>query len=357
EGYYRCTMEGLVLEHNQAFNRILGFDISQDQEGAKLPDFWQDPSDRKEYLNELMTNGFIRNYQINAKTNKGKKIVIMANSHIIKDEKGLPVRIEGTFIDITGLREAEAEIHRLNESLEQRVRERTAELEAANKELEAFSYSVSHDLRAPLRAIDGFSRILFDEFSKKLDQEGIRLLNVIRSSTQNMGRLIEDLLLFSKLSRQEMNFTMIGMEKLVRSAWDDVLPESGTNPPRLELKSLLDIYGDKPMMHQVLVNLFSNAVKFSCKKNTRVIEVGSSGTEREIIYYVKDNGVGFDMAYSDKLFGVFQRLHSSSEFEGTGIGLAIVKRVVLKHGGRVWAEGKAGEGAVFYFALPVHKSG
>jgi signal transduction histidine kinase len=238
------------------------------------------------------------------------------------------------------------------DELEQRVRDRTAQLEAANKELEAFSYSVSHDLRAPLRAIDGFSRIILEDYLDKLDDEGRRVLNVIRGNTKRMAQLIDDLLVFSHLGRQEIRISDVDMGKLAKNAFKElnlIIPERKIH---FSIKPLSPIHGDQAMIRQVLINLLSNAVKFTRPKENATIEVGGGREGNENIYYVKDNGVGFDMQYVDKLFGVFQRLHSAAEFEGTGVGLAIVQRIIHRHGGRVWADGKVGEGSTFYFSLP-----
>jgi signal transduction histidine kinase len=251
----------------------------------------------------------------------------------------------------------EAEVRQLNTELEQRVAERTMQLEAANKELEAFSYSVSHDLRAPLRAIDGFSHILLDDYAGKLDEEGQRLLSVVRDNTGRMGQLIDDMLQFSRTGRLELNFAQVDMERLVREVVEELKPTFAGSKLQLEIESVPPIRGDRAMLHQVFVNLLSNAIKFSQHKEMPKVQVGGSVEGDEAVYYVKDNGAGFDMQYAGKLFGVFQRLHSMEEFEGTGIGLAIVKRIVTRHGGRVWAEGKVNEGATIYFALPGNQAG
>ena len=253
-------------------------------------------------------------------------------------------------LEIAERKKAEDKINELNRDLEQRVNERTEQLEAANKELESFSYSVSHDLRSPLRAIDGFSHILLDDYADKLDEEGKRLLNVVRDNTNRMGQLIDDILKFSRTGRLEITFSEIDMEGLAREVVAELQPADGKL--LMEIEHIPSAKGDRAMMHQVFVNLLSNAIKFSRFKNPAMIKVGGSIEGGEAIYYVRDNGAGFDMQYAEKLFGVFQRLHGVDEFEGTGIGLAIVKRIITRHGGRVWAEGKLNEGATIYFALP-----
>jgi len=244
-----------------------------------------------------------------------------------------------------------AEDHRIKAELEHAVTERTAQLEAINKELEGFSYSVSHDLRSPLRAIDGFSRIVMEDYGGKFDDEGRRLLGVIRDSSQKMGQLIDDLLEFSRLGRKPLATAEIDMTRLVEEVTGD-LHMPGGKPTGLVLGALPPASGDPTLVKQVWVNLLGNAVKFSSKREQAVIEVSGRENGAESIYCVKDNGAGFDMKYSDKLFGVFQRLHSAQEFDGTGVGLAIVQRVVARHGGRVWAEGEVNKGAAFFFSLP-----
>src|SRR5262249_38120861 len=229
--------------------------------------------------------------------------------------------------------------------LEQRVAERTAELEA-------FSYSVSHDLRTPLLTIDGFSRMLLEDYSDQLDAEGQRLLKTICSNSQNMGRLIDDLLAFSRLGRQEMRPAEIKMSELAAAVCAELTATAPDRKLQFNLQPLPPAHGDQSMIRQVFVNLLSNAVKFTAPKEVAVIERGAAGEENQNVYCVKENGVGFEMKYADKLFGVFERLHSDDEFAGTGVGLAFVQRILSRHGGRVWAEGKVGEGATVYFMLP-----
>ena len=235
--------------------------------------------------------------------------------------------------------------------LEQRVVERTAQLEAANKELEAFSYSVSHDLRAPLRAIDGFSRILVKDHAQKLPDEVVRLLGLVRSNTQQMGRLIDDLLSFSRLSRQPVNRRTVNTADLVRQALETLQNDLEGRDVEIEVGELPACQGDPTLIKQVWMNLLSNALKFTREREVARIKIGCEDREGEQIYFVKDNGVGFDMQYEDKLFGVFQRLHRNDKFEGTGVGLAIVQRIIHRHGGRIWAEAELNVGAIFYFTL------
>ena len=230
-----------------------------------------------------------------------------------------------------------------------------AQLELTNKELESFSYSVSHDLRSPLRAIDGYSRILQEDYEDKLDDEGRRVLDVVRNSSKKMGMLIDDLLTFSKLGRKPVELRKIDMNELVDEVWRDVASHTD-KVPDFKKEYLPSCYGDRALVRQVLFNLLSNSVKYSSTVSEPSIAVFASEDEDEMIYSVRDNGVGFDMRFYDKLFGVFQRLHSESEFPGTGVGLAIVKRVVVRHGGRVWAQSEPAKETVFNFSLPTEVS-
>ena len=238
------------------------------------------------------------------------------------------------------------------DELELRIHERTAQLEAANRELEAFSYSVSHDLRAPLRAIDGYTRILLEDYRPLLDDEGKRICSVISEGAHKMSDLIDDLLTFSRLGRSALNPSNIDMEAMARAVFQELTTGQSLKRIDFELDSVPPAMGDPALLRQVWANLLSNSIKFSQKKKRAVIKVRGEKTEIETVYSVQDNGVGFDMQYVNKLFGVFQRLHSVKDFEGNGVGLALVQRVIHRHGGRVWAEGETGKGATFYFTLP-----
>lgn len=256
-------------------------------------------------------------------------------------------------VDISDVKKAENEIRELNRKLERKVIAGTEQLIAANKELESFSYSVSHDLRAPLRAIDGYTRMIEEDYGKLLDEEGKRLLETVQSNAKRMGVLIDDLLAFSRLGKKDLLKTNVNMTVNASAALTEI-NKNVDHRAAVIVEDLLPVQADYAMISQVFINLISNAIKYSRKKDKPVIRLHSERVKNEIIYSISDNGAGFDMQYANKLFGVFQRLHSVEEFEGTGVGLAIVHRIITKHEGRVWAEGKSGEGATFYFALPVN---
>ena len=263
----------------------------------------------------------------------------------------------GAVLDIEDQRAAEQSLRTLNSELEQRVALRTSQLEAANKDLEGFSYSVSHDLRAPIRAINGFCTLLNKDHQAQLDTEAQRKLGVIKSEAERMGTLIDDLLAFSRLGRKALQPAEVDMHDLASGVYKRLVNGHAQCPIEFRLGTLPRALADRSLLEQVWVNLLSNAIKFSGKKAAPVVEVGAITDEREYVYFVRDNGAGFDSRYQEKLFGVFQRLHHSDEFPGTGVGLALVHRIVTRHGGRVWADARLGEGATFHFTLPKEQAG
>ena len=271
----------------------------------------------------------------------------------VRDTNGQPRGAVVTFRDVTARRHAEEEIERLNQELERRIKDRTGQLEAANKELESFAYSVSHDLRAPLRHIDGFIGLLQKQAKASLDEKSRHYMDSIAESAKQMAELIDDLLQFSRMGRTEMFQTDVDLNHLVDEVIRLLKPDVQGREVQWQVAPLPCVFGDRSMLRIAFVNLLANSLKFTRPRDTARIEVGCCcDNPEELVIYIRDNGVGFDMNYADKLFGVFQRLHRADEFEGTGIGLANVQRIISRHGGRTWAEGKVGVGATFYFSLP-----
>lgn len=266
-------------------------------------------------------------------------------------EKEKPVRMIGVVIDITARKQAEEEIRHLNQDLERRVAERTAEIEAVNREIESFSYSVSHDLRAPLRAMSGFSQVLLSQYADRLDPQGSDYLERIDAAGRRMGELIEDLLDLSRITRRSMREKPLDLSALAQSVAEALRKSEPNRKVAFQIEGPLKAEGDPGLLRIVFENLLGNAWKFTSKRPEATIAFGKLKQEGKPVYFIRDNGAGFDMAYVDKLFGAFQRLHSQKEFEGTGIGLATVQRIIHRHGGMIWAEGAAGKGATFYFTL------
>jgi PAS domain S-box-containing protein len=352
-------LDGTITSWNDGAERLYGYSAA---ETLGRPVSMLMPPDQQEQMAVLLEHirkGMrIEHHETERVRKDGRPIPVSLTLSPLRNSQGQIIGASTIARDISERKQAQEMLERLLAELEVRVEERTKELsdanrslEAANKELESFSYSVSHDLRAPLRAIDGFSMMVLKDYADKLDEEGRRKLNVIRSNTRQMGQLIDDLLAFSRLGRKEMVTTLIDMESLVGNSFRELSLLYPQRRVQLLLQKLPPALGDPTLVKEVVVNLLSNAIKFSQPRETATIKAGAYPEEGRNVYFVKDNGVGFDMQYYDKLFGVFQRLHSSDEFEGTGVGPAIVDRIIRRHGGRVWAEGNVGEGATLYFTL------
>jgi PAS domain S-box-containing protein len=361
-----ADLSGTITQSNDAFLRMWGYASRDEVVGRPLTDFIEHEEEASAIVTSLNTAG-VWEGEYTARKRDASTFIAHGLATVVRDKKGTLIGYQSAVLDITESKRTEHELAKHREHLAELVEERTAEItkinirlqeeikerESANKELATFSYSVSHDLRAPLRAIDGFSKILEDEYGKLFDAEGLRLLAVVRKNTRNMGQLIDDLLAFSRLGRQEILYANIDMESLARSVSDELLATSAGRNMRITVGALPPANGDMPMIRQVFFNLLANAVKFTRTREPAVIEIGSMHEGGQHEYYVKDNGVGFDMHYVGKLFGVFQRLHNANEFEGTGVGLALTKSIIVKHGGSVRAEGHVNAGATFYFSLPI----
>jgi PAS domain S-box-containing protein len=342
---------GKVMDVNKATELATG--ISRDRLiGTDFSDYFTDPQKARAGYRQVFLEGSVRDYPLAIRHASGRVTEVLYNATTYTDEAG---RVQGVFAaarDVTERNRAEEALRRAHDELEIRVRERTAQLEALNRELEGFSYSVAHDLRAPLRAIDGFAQMLVEDYDRTLGTEGKRLLDVIRGNTRKMATLIDDLLAFSRLGRQEIRLSDLDMAEIAQSVFAELKADLPDRRLEFRLEALPRSRGDTSMVRLALGNLLANAIKFTRPRELALIEVGGAAEANESRYFVRDNGVGFNMKYIDKVFGVFQRLHSAEEFEGTGVGLAIVERIVHRHGGRVWAEAAEGKGATFYFTLP-----
>ncbi len=313
---------------------------------------------RQFYATQFFNGQFTSYLEFPAVTKDGHEFWLGQNVQPLMEE-GQIIGFQAVARDITdrvhaeeAMRRSEEEVRKLNAELEQRVRERTAQLENANHELEAFSYSVSHDLRAPLLTINGFTQFLAMHLGDKLDDEAKRLLSIIRSNTQTMQNLISALLMLSKTNKKELEMTAIDMQQLARETYEDIVTAEAKERIVIDIPPMPEAVGDKLLLRQVWTNLLSNAIKFTLAQDERTIRLGGRSEEHRNIYFVKDSGAGFDMKDAGKLFGVFSRLHTDEQFEGTGIGLSIVRRAIHRHHGEVWAEGELGKGATFSFALP-----
>ncbi|MEN6320096.1 MAG: PAS domain S-box protein [Syntrophaceae bacterium] len=352
------SANGKVTDVNIATELVTGFSRSE-LLGSDFSDYFTEPKKARAGYEKVFEEGSVRDYPLAIRHRSGRITDVLYNASTYRNEEG---DIQGVFAaarDVTELRQAQRELRKSYEELERRVEARTADLkekteqlEAANKELESFSYSVSHDLRAPLRAIDGYARMILKKEWGKFDEDTTRKFNAIRSNAQMMGQLIDDLLALSRLGKKQMSSSALDMDSIIMDVWKELQIINPERNMTLTIRNMPPGYGDRTLIKQVCSNLLANAVKFTKNQDAARIEAGGSTENDGNIYYVKDNGVGFDMAYYEKLFGLFQRLHSTDDFEGTGVGLATVHRIIQRHGGRVWAKGKVNEGATFYFSLP-----
>ena len=346
------TLEGIITSWNPGAERMFGYSASE-AVGASICMLFppQCTGDEEIILDRVARGGPLEHFEAVRVAKNGQSIDVSVSLSRIVDQDHKVIGLSKIVRNITQRKKAEREVLRLNEELEQRVLERTAQLEAANKELESFSYSVSHDLRAPLRAIDGFSQALQEDFGADLPEEGQRYLRTVRDGAKRMGVLIDDLLAFSRLSRLPLYREPVNMNDLVRALVAEISPAPENRHAKIEVNDLPACNADPALLKQVWINLLSNALKYTRQRESAHIEIGAQKCNGATTWFVRDNGAGFDMLYVDKLFGVFQRLHRAEEYEGTGVGLAIVQRIIERHGGHVWAEGALEQGATFFFTL------
>jgi len=357
--------KGKITDVNSATEKVTGC-LREELIGADFSDYFTDQEKARLGYQQVFKEGLVEDYELEVRHRDGSTTPVLYSASVYRDPGGEVVGVFAAARDITIRKRAEEEVRRLNEELERRVRLRTAQLEASNKELESFSYSVSHDLRAPLRAMDGFSRILLEEYRPQLPAKAQRYLDFVRDGASHMGNLIDGLLTLSRLGRQELKRRPVEVAEIVRQSTADLRVDLEGSAVELVVGTLPSCDADPLLLRQVFVNLLSNALKFSRQQEKARIEIGAlkageaaraGAPELQLldpqtwVYFVRDNGVGFDMRYADKLFGVFQRLHRQEEFKGTGIGLATVQQIVHKHGGQVWAEAEVGKGAAFYFTV------
>lgn len=346
------TLDGIITSWNPGAEKVFGYSAEEAVGRSMLFLFPPDRVDEeKEILARINRGESVQHFETVRVGKNGKLIDVSVSLSRIVDADNKTIGLSKIARDITERKRAENEVHRLNAELERRVEERTAQLEAANQELESFSYSVSHDLRAPLRAIDGFSEIVEQDFGAYLPEQAQRYLKTIREGAQQMGTLIDDLLKFSRLSRLPLTCGVVDTNALVRSLAAEMNPPGESGVAQIAISDLPQSNADPVLLRQVWINLLSNALKYSRHRKQARIEIGSTEDQGLITWFIKDNGTGFDMQYAEKLFGVFQRLHRAEDFEGTGVGLAIVQRIIQRHGGRIWADAAIDQGATFFFTL------
>ncbi|SDY35829.1 PAS domain S-box protein [Nitrosomonas sp. Nm58] len=346
----RPDTNGRFLEVNQAMLGIFEAESVEQLLAHRFSESYCDLTDRMAFINKVTSQGYAKGEELRLKTLKGREFYAALTVAMRKDEAG-EIYFDGIIEDISARKDNERQIQRLNDNLSAR----SQELETINHELESFSYSVSHDLRAPLRAMDGFSRALLDEYADRLDDKGRDRLRRIRAAAQRMAELIDDLLNLSRVSRTELKWEVVSLTQIANKVLDTLRQEAPERAVQCLVQPDLFAHGDTQLLRIMMDNLLGNAWKFTAHRQEAFIEVGCKVNEERVIYFVRDNGAGFDMTYADKLFGVFQRLHDANEFPGTGIGLATVQRVIHKHGGHIWAESAINQGATFYFTLEERK--
>jgi PAS domain S-box-containing protein len=332
---------GIITDVNRQMELLT--DCTRDELiGSPFKKYFTDPERAEKSIRLVLSQKKVSDYELTARSRDGKETVVSYNANTFYDRDR---KLQGLFVAARDVTERNI--------LDKVLKEKNVELEAVNKEMEDFSYSVSHDLRSPLRAIDGFSHKVLVGYGERLDDEGRRLLQVVRDNAQRMGELIDNLLAFSRMGRREIILQPLNMDTMINSVVEELRAAEPDRSIEFALSPLPRVRGDVAMMRQVWVNLLSNAVKFTRNRQTAHIEVGCREEGGELHYWVKDDGAGFDMQYADKLFSVFQRLHRQEEFEGVGVGLAIVQRILHRHNGRIWGEGKPDVGATLHFVLPL----
>ena len=348
-------LEGAYLFRNASAEAVLGTADAPPAAGsAEAAQAQPAGGDQAAHDALVIASGRPETFEEHVTADDGSERVLLTVRGPLYDDAGEPYGVYGVARDITERKRAEDEIRRLNAELETRVAERTEELEETNRELESFAYSVSHDLRAPLRAIDGFSQVLVEDYSEVLDDQGHERLGRIRAAAQRMAELIDDLLRLSRTSRGELHRAWVDLSSMAHEIAAELSAAEPSRSVEYTVADGLRAFGDPDLLHVVLVNLLSNAQKFTSRRPTAHIEVGSAEVDGRTAFYVRDDGAGFDVSRSDELFVAFGRLHQEADFPGTGIGLATVQRIVHRHHGRVWAESAEGEGATFWFTIGSH---
>jgi len=352
-GYHSVDKDGVFVRINNTELKWLGYQRDEMVGKMKFADLVTSDSLKiyEENFPKLKALGEIHDLQFDLIRKDGTLFPVLLSATAINDRDGNFLMSRSNMFDITLRKKAEEEVHQLNQELEKRVKERTSQLEAANKELEAFAYSVSHDLRTPLRSIDGFSQLLSEEYQDTVDAKGKNYLQRVRSASQYMAQLIDDMLNLSRVSRSEMTIGQVNLSEIAHEIANDLPDYQAERKVEFIIQEGIEVQGDNHLLRIVLENLLGNAWKFTSKHATARIEFGMQLQEEVPVYFIRDDGAGFNMEYAQKLFGAFQRIHSATEFPGTGIGLANVQRVIHRHGGKVWAESEVEKGTTFYFTL------